>query len=52
MDNSKLAYIILRGNHYRKLNEQFEVFNTTVKEQILRTRDLENKIVSFDLDEP
>ena len=45
--NSKFAYLVIKHGYYNKLISSFAKFNTRVKQEIVRVKTLENKIVSF-----
>ena len=44
---SKFAYMVLKHNRYDKINDGFEVYNERLKNEIIRIKQLENKIVAF-----
>ena len=45
--HSKFAYMVIRHKYYDRVNQGFEKYNKRMKEEIIRIKELENKIVTF-----
>ena len=44
---SRFGYFVVKHRYYKELNEKFAVFNKKTEDEVMKVKELENKIIEF-----